>query len=238
MEKFLLKLIEKKEEDTGIWSYYLEKPETLNWDEGSHMHIALKGFDIEEAPNKDWVRHMSIMTLPEEGQIGFTTRVGTPLSEFKEKLQAVQNGDELVVFKIGSRMALRRTEKPIILLSMGVGLATFRPLIYSFLKDQTAIPKLIALNVNATGEGPYKEALSKHQHAALTQLWTRTRADYYHQLHTLVDTHKDAWYYIVGSAPFISDAIAILRAKGVADTAMVIDKKPDLRTGYFGLAES
>ncbi len=235
MEKFLLKLIEKKEEEKGIWSYYLEKPEAFTWDEGAHMHIALKGYDADDVPNKDWVRHMSIMTLPEEGQIGFTTRVDTPFSEFKEKLQAVQSGDELVVFKIGSRMSLRRTEKPIILLSMGVGLATFRPLIYNFLKDQTAIPKLVALNVNATGDGPYKTALSQLHHAALTQIWTRTRTDYYHQLHTLVDTHKDAWYYIVGSAPFISDAIAVLRAKGIADAAMVIDKKPDLRVGYFGL---
>lgn len=235
MEKFLLKLIEKKEEENGIWSYYLEKPETFLWEEGAHMHIALKGYDTDDVPNKEWVRHMSIMTLPEEGQIGFTTRLGEPMSEFKEKLQALSTGDALVVFKVGSRMALRRTHKPIILLSMGVGLATFRPLIYNFLKDQTDIPKLVALNINAIGDGPYKAALTQLHHAALTQIWTRTRADYYHQLHTLVDTHKDAWYYIVGSAPFISDAIEVLRAKGIADAAIVIDKKPDLRINYFGL---
>jgi ferredoxin--NADP+ reductase len=213
----------------------LEKPETFTWEEGSHMHIALKGYDADDVPNKEWVRHMSIMTLPEEGQIGFTTRLGEPISEFKEKLQALHRGDELVAFKIGSRMALRRTQKPIILLSMGVGLATFRPLIYNFLKDQTDIPKLVSLNVNATGDGPYKAALTQLHHAALTQNWSRTRADYYHQLNTLVDAHKDAWYYIVGSAPFISDAIEVLRAKGIADAAIVIDKKPDLRVGYFGL---
>lgn len=235
MEKFLLKLIEKKEEEKGVWSYYLEKPESFTWEEGSHMHIGLKGFDAGDVANKDWVRHMSIMTLPEEGRIGFTTRVDALVSEFKGKLHALNVGDELVVFKVGSRMALRRTQRPIVLLSMGVGLATYRPLIYNYLKDQTNIPKLVALNVNATGDGPYKAALSQLHHDALMQVWTRQRADYYHQLNTLVDAHKDAWYYIVGSAPFISDAITVLRAKGIADAAMVIDKKLELRVSYFGL---
>ena len=102
MVKHRVKILDIIDEAQGTKTYLLEKPEDFTWDEGAHTHIGLLGFDKGERPNKEWVRHMSIMTLPEENSIGFTTRITYPMSEFKEKLSKLQIGDEIILFKIGS----------------------------------------------------------------------------------------------------------------------------------------
>lgn len=157
--KTQVKIIDIIDEAKGIKTYLLEKPENEIWEEGSHIHIGIVGFDEGELPNKSLVRHMSIMTLPTEKKLGFTTRVQENPSEFKEKLSKLHVGDELVTFKIGSRMQLRRYNRPIVLLSMGVGIATMRPLILSFIADTSNIPCLYNVNVDSSNT-IYKNELS------------------------------------------------------------------------------
>lgn len=70
-----VKIIDIINEGKDVKTYLLEKPDDITWEEGSHFHIAMLGFDEGDKPNKSLVRHMSIMTLPEENKLGFTTRI-------------------------------------------------------------------------------------------------------------------------------------------------------------------
>ena len=45
MDKFQVKILDIKEEYKYVWTYTLEKPDDLNWDEGSSFHLALPGYD-------------------------------------------------------------------------------------------------------------------------------------------------------------------------------------------------
>ena len=72
--KYKLKIIDINEEAQGTKTYYFEKPEGFFWEAGANIHVGLVGFDQGEKPNKEWVRHMSIITLPEENRIGITTK--------------------------------------------------------------------------------------------------------------------------------------------------------------------
>ncbi len=232
MVKYKLKITDIIEEAPGTKTYLLEKPADFTWIEGAHTHIALPGFDEGEMPNKNMVRHMSIITLPQENKIGFTTRILVAPSEFKEKLSKLCPGDELILFKIGSRMSLRREGRPIVLLSMGVGIATMRPLIHGFVQDKTGIPGLTNINVNSSKAFIYKTELERLDNSCYQNHWLNSRSKFYEELDR-VSEQSDAIYYIVGSDEFIKEVIKFLRSKKIEDSSILIDKKEEQLANYY-----
>jgi ferredoxin--NADP+ reductase len=232
MVRYQLKIEDIIDEAEGTKTYIFKKPENFTWEEGSHTHIGFVGFDEGEQPNKNWVRHMSIMTLPDENKIGITTRVPGSSSEFKNKLSKIISGDEVVLFKLGSRMSLKHSNRPVILLSMGVGIATMRPVILAYIKDNSNIPSLINVNIESSGEFIFKEELDKFENHSYKNYWLDSRLDFYNTLQQLTEIEK-AIYYIVGSDVFIKDIIQLLREKNVNDMDIIIDKKAENLHEYF-----
>lgn len=232
MTKYRLRILDIIEEATGTKTYYLEKPEDFNWEEGAHTHIGLVGFDEGEKPNKEWVRHMSIMTITDENKIGFTTRFVAPFSEFKEKLSTLRVKDELVLFKVGSKMQLRRENKPLVLLSMGVGVATMRPLIHTYIKDSSNIPSIINVNVDSSKEFIYQSQLEELKNSSYKNCWVGSRSEFYEEVIKL-SSLEHAIYYVVGSDNFIKDVIYYLRNQGIKDKNILIDKKDEKLAEYF-----
>lgn len=230
--KNTVKIIDVIDEGRDVKTYLFERPEEITWEEGSHFHIAMLGFDEGDKPNKTLVRHMSIMTLSEENKLGITTRIPEDPSEFKQRLSKLTIGDEVVIFKIGSRMKLRRMNRPIVLLSMGVGIATMRPLIYSFIRDNSNIPNLVHINVDAANK-IYQKELEQIDDAAFRNYWVDKREEYYDMLNRVIKAQENAIYYIVGSDSFINSNIQHLRLNHVKDTDIILDKKEEAYSYYF-----
>jgi len=232
MVKYRLKITDIVEEAFGTRTYYMEMPKDFIWDEGSHAHIGLDGYDKGEKPVSDWVRHMSIMTLPDENKIGFTTRKRENCSEFKQKLFDSKVGDEIVVFKPGSRMALRRAKRPVVLISMGVGIATMRPLLLAFDKDRVDVPLMLNINVDASGEFLYRKDLDQISSDYYRNYWFDSRQ----KLHDMIEKSaipENSIYYLVGSDTFIIDLIHRLKGKGVPIEDIMIDKKPEFISRFL-----
>lgn len=226
MIKYKLKIIDIINEAKGTKTYYFEKPENLTWEPGSSIHIGLVGFDEGEKPNKSLFRHMSIMTLPNENKIGITTRMPGSSSEFKNNLSKLNIGDEAIFFKVSSKMPLRLSNRPVILLSMGVGLASMRPIIHSFLSDKTNPPYLVNVNVDSSNDFIFKEELDKFVDENYKNYWLNSRKAFYELLDELTQTESPI-YYIVGSYDFVKDTIQTLKAKNVCVEDIVIDKSED-----------
>lgn len=232
MVKYRLKITDIVEETFGTRTYYMEMPKDFIWDEGSHAHIGLEGYDKGEKPVSEWVRHMSIMTLPDENKIGFTTRKRENCSEFKRKLFDSKVGDEIVVFKPGSRMGLRREKRPVVLISMGVGIATMRPLLLAYDKDRTDIPRMLNINVDASGEFLYRKDLDQISCDSSRNYWLDGRE----KLQDMIEKYtipENSIYYLVGSDSFIIDLIHRLKGKGVPIEDMMIDKKPEFLSRFL-----
>lgn len=218
-----LKIVDIVEETRNTKTYMLECPEAFTWQEGDHTHIAHVGFNAGEAPNRAWIRHMSISTLPGEAKIGITTRVRAEGSEYKNKLRRMQIDDELIMFKLGSRMQVRRQNRPLVLLSQGVGIATFRPVILAYLQDRTDVPSVVSVNVDASGEFVFSKELDALQDSSFRNCWLNSRAAFYQTVDTLAALDTPI-YYAVGSDAFLHEVIQRLRAKQVPDEDIVIDK--------------
>ncbi len=231
MIKHTLKIIDIVDEGNNTKTFYLEKPMDFNWEEGSHTHIALPNYDLEDTPNKSLVRHMSIMTCADENRIGFTTRFPEQKSEYKTMLDTFRVGDQLKLFKLGSRMKLRRENRNIVLLSMGVGIATMRPLILSYCQDKQAIPKLIHINVDAK-HSIYREEIETLSNESFINIWSKSRVEYFQTLSNIMK-QSDSIYYIVGSDSFLRTTIQKLKAAGVKIEDIMIDKKDGILNLYY-----
>lgn len=223
MVNYRLKLTDIRQESKDTYTFLMDMPEGFLWEEGAHAHIGIKGYDFQ-APNGAYVRHMSIMTLPKEDKIGFTTKKRGTLSLFKETLFNMKVGEELLLFKPGSRMALRRENRPIVLVSMGVGCATMRPLILAYEEESSGIEELIHINIHGDEEALYKQELSACKEERLQSHYVKTRGDMDKFLEETLTLEKPI-YYLVGSDAFLIQKTHWLMGKGIAFEDVVLDKK-------------
>lgn len=235
MIKYRLKIVDIIEETTETKTYILERPEGFTWEAGAMTHVGLVGFDEGERPNKGWVRHMSICTLPNENKIAFTTRTRIS-SEFKERLAQLTIGDELVLFKTVSNLREPNPEKPIILLTTGVAIATARPLILSLLQKNPNLSFLANINIDSSREFVYQTELNQLENNCFKNYWYDSRNEFYQKIEQLTTT-KDALYYVVGSDPFLVKMIQTLRKLNISDANIAIDKREQALPDFFGTNE-
>lgn len=228
---YKLKLLQIIKEANTTFTYVFSKPEDLSWEEGAHTHLALNRFDEElgwfQKPN---VRHFSIMSLESEGFVCITTRLPSPHSDFKDALKKANIGDVYYLFKVGTRLALRRENKPLILLSSGVGIATLRPLVKAYGSNPTGITKMYHLNVDSSQEYLFENEFAKFQEEIenFEHQYVSSRQGFYKELNKLLKKDViDAYFYIIGSDEFLLEVREVLSAHHIQDQQLLFDKKEE-----------
>lgn len=216
-----LKAVHQHSED--IFSFDFESPEINTWREGdsAKLYLTVAGEPVG--------RKFSFASLPGEACIRFTTRIKPLRSDFKSSLAALKAGEMVELTAPQGEFALKREQRPIVLLSNGVGIAAMRSLIKAYEADQTGVPVLYQLNVD--GSGALYEAEFNALAKALTTFqsaYTKNRLDFYHALTEVVkhmenQYEESAYYYAVGSEQFVTDVTAFLNDAGIANIAIVTD---------------
>lgn len=224
MQLYWTKINEIIEETPEVKTYLLDCPEDFTWEEGSHTHFALQGFNAGEKPNRSLIRHMSISTLPHENSIGITTRIKEQCSEFKMILRNLGVGDEVAIFKTHSNVPLKREDKNVYLLSSGVGLATFRPLVLDYFERADNVNQIHSLNIDSSKDFLFPTIFESAPDKKFTSQFVDNREDYYEEVKQLA-SDKDGLFYVVGSDEFLVQNIKVLRDQGVKPEQIMLDKR-------------
>ncbi|MGI1805413.1 dihydropteridine reductase [Exiguobacterium sp. TDN 0502] len=219
-----LPLEQVTQEGEHTYTFHLKRPDGFVWEEGAHTHMALEGFNAGEKPNRSLIRHMSISTLPHEGTIGITTRIKPECSVFKETLRQLRMGEKIALFKTHSNIPLRRENRTVYLLSAGVGLATFRPIILQHQADRSGIPHMHSLNIDSTRTGLFQEHLRPTEQ--FSTYYVDNRSAYFDFVKEMA-TDKEGLFYIVGSDDFLTDTIDVLKIANIPTAQMMLDKRQD-----------
>lgn len=230
-DNFSVKLIDIIDEGNKRATYIFDKPSDFNWDEGSHISLGLEDCFIDGKRNKARVREFSIATTIDEDKVVISTRLDSSESEYKKLLSQMKIGDSCSIFGCGSRMKLRRENKNVVLISMGVGMATMRPLITSYLKNQEGIGSMTNIVVNKSNNYLYKKELLDSPKKNFKNICYTGRQQYKENL--MKDDFGQAVYYIVGSNAFLKDSVNLLREKGVAVEDIMIDKERTKLESYY-----
>lgn len=232
MTLYKVQVTKIRQEAPGTRSYFFDIPDGVTWEAGADIHIAFDGFMGPEGPDKTLIRHMSVMTLPMEGKIAFTTRVPGSGSFFKTKLAEVKVGDALNLFKIGNRIPLRREDRPIVLVSMGVGVATMRPMVLSYKEDAKGITNMTNIVVDRD-QIIFKEELDGIEVQGLSNQYAKGRKEFAQLLSQAID--KANIYYIVGSDTFVEQTGKTLLEAGIDPKDIEVDFKPNKKAAILGL---
>ncbi|MFS0822849.1 dihydropteridine reductase [Bacillus sp. 1P02SD] len=224
MQIYWTKINKIIEETPEVKTYLLDCPKEFTWEEGSHTHFALEGFNAGDKPNKSLVRHMSISTLPHENAIGITTRIKEQCSEFKSILRNLKVGNEVAIFKTHSNVPLKREDKNVYLLSSGVGLATFRPLVLEYFERADNVNQIHSLNIDSSKDFLFTNIFKSAPDKKFTAQFVDNRKDYYEEMKNLA-SDKDGLFYVVGSDDFLKQNIEVLREQGIKPEQIVLDKR-------------
>lgn len=229
-----IELLQIIKEASETYTYVFSKPNELSWAEGAHTHLALDRFneDIGWFEKKD-IRHFSIMTMEDEGLVGITTRLHPMCSDFKASMKDASVGDTYFLFKVGTRLALRRENRPIVLISSGVGIASLRPLMRAFVNNTEGISSLHHITIDSSGEFLFNDEIQEYSNNPLfSNEYTNSRAEFYAALRNVFSGnsnkyYKDAFIYVIGSDEFLFDVRDYLLGCGVTYEQFILDKKSD-----------
>ncbi len=224
MQIYWTKINKIIEETPEVKTYLLDRPEDFSWKEGAHTHFALKGFNAGDKPNRGLIRHMSISTLPHENSIGITTRIRELCSEFKATLRSLEVGDEVAIFKTHSNIPLKREDKNVYLLSSGVGLATFRPLVLDYFACAENVNHVHSLNIDSSKDYLFTTIFESAPDKKFISQFVDNRKDYYEEVKNIT-ADKDGLFYIVGSDEFLLQNIELLREQGIKSEQIMLDKR-------------
>lgn len=227
------KINEVIQETPEVRTYMLDCPDGFTWEEGSHTHLGLEGFNAGEKPNKGLVRHMSISTLPDETSIGITTRIRKQRSGFKDILEGLDAGSPVAVFKTHSNVPLKREDKNIYLLSAGVGLATFRPLVREYMNRPDEVGNLYSLNIDSSKDYLFTDIFESAPEKGFTSKFVDNRDEYYEQVRNLAED-KGGLFYVVGSDAFLTENIALLRGLDIKAGQIMLDKREHMVQEFLG----
>lgn len=219
-------------ETPQVKTYLLDCPEDFTWEEGSFTHFALKGFNEGDKRNPERIRHMSISTIPNENTIGITTRIREQCSEFKSVLRDLEVGSEVAFFKTFTNVPLKREDKNVYLLSAGVGLATFRPLVLNYLDHPDHIKHMHSLNIDSSKDFLFTDVFTTVTEKGFTSQFVDNRTDYYEEVRNLA-ADQDGIFYVVGSDEFIIQNIEVLREQGIQPEQIMLDKREQKQAEYF-----
>lgn len=235
MQIYWTKINKIIEETPEVKTYLLDCPEGFTWEEGSHTHFALEGFNADEdKPNRSLIRHMSISTLPHENSIGITTRIKEQCSEFKAILRSLEIGDEVAIFKTHSNVPLKREDKNVYLLSSGVGLATFRPLVLDYFESADNVTHIHSLNIDSTKDFLFTNIFKTDPEKKFTSQFVDNRSDYYEEVKNLA-ADKDGLFYVVGSDEFLVQNIKVLREQGIKPEQIMLDKHEQMLPDFLSV---
>ena len=234
MQIYWTKINKIIEETPEVKTYLLDCPEDFTWEEGSHTHFALEGFNAGDKPNRSLIRHMSISTLPHENSIGITTRIREQCSEFKTILRNLEVGNEVAIFKTHSNVPLKREDKNVYLLSSGVGLATFRPLVLDYFERADNVNQIHSLNIDSSKDFLFTNIFESAPDKKFTSQFVDNRKDYYEEVKNLA-ADKDGLFYVVGSDEFLVQNIEVLREQGIKPEQIMLDKHEQHCLSFYHL---
>lgn len=226
-----IELIHIIKEKAQVYTFEYSMPEDITWLEGAHTHLALDRFDKEMGWwQKVNVRHFTIMSMPDENRVKITTRIKDNASEFKKIMKDAKPGDRYFLFKIGSRLVLKRDGQAVTIITQGVGQATARPLIYEMNRNPQGLEDVFVLNIDSSLPNLFEEEWieTQNRNKGFTYEFVKNREAFYKGLEARISYLKgQGYYYIIGSDEFISDVYKYLEENGVEESSIILDKKPE-----------
>lgn len=219
-----IEIIHVEKHDDITFTFRCTRPENLVFETGANGHFSLKVPTGVKETDKEFQRHMSIVSYKDDPFLEFTTRIHSDPSDFKRKLSWLKKGDCLFVYGINNRMPLVRDGKNLVFITMGVAISTCNPYIKEYENDPRGIPSLHCLNIDKSRKSYFMKQMEQYRSEGLSFRFFDNRKELYKGIDEVLKW-ADSFYYLIGSDRFLADTGQYLLNKGVRACSISIDKK-------------
>lgn len=230
-KKYTVELVDVIKHGPETYSFDFRSDEIKHWYEGDSSKVFMTLGDTSVG------KKFSYATLPDEKRLRFTTRIREARSDYKDALGQLKIGDQLEISEPSGNFRLRREERPIVILSNGVGIAASRSLIQAFHRDHTDIPEMVQINVDRTGQiyGEELEVLSE-DNEYFHSIYLENRELFYPRVdfemqNLMIATGMVPYIYIVGSNGFVNGCLSHLTDVGFLEEDIITDSHISINGG-------
>lgn len=234
MVRYKTQILNITKEGKNSTTFILKNPLGHKWENGANTHLALPGFDLNpQKIDSSLVHHMSISSIPEEEIISFSTRFKDKPSKYKKVLSNLKEGDEVTIYETKSHMKLNRDGKNLVFISMGIAIATFRPFILEYFKNQDGINSLTVLSCDKKDHHIMDDLLVDNKDKSYKAQKVEGRSNLLKELDSIFGNGLGTTdFYIAGSDGMMIDMIRLLINKGVHLDNIFLDRKPVICEKY------
>jgi len=204
--EFTLSLIERKVESPDVDTYVFSAREPVHFEAGQYTHMRLSDMPEGEKP----VHEFSFASAPHDEEISFGID-NRSYSAYQQRLQAMNPGDTLILFKIKGHMAWPPEVQSVVMIAGAVGITPFR----SMIRD-TAHKKLpLSISVLHVSSGVYVYA--DELTPLVGEYKKSTRTDLIHEIELQVQENKNAQFFVAGSPGFTETVVDKLTSLGISN---------------------
>lgn len=218
-----LKLIRRIAHNDQTHSFEFSSSQPITWKAGdsSKLYLSMIGDEMG--------KKFSHANAVGDTNIRFTTRIRPKASLYKQRLDQLQLGDTVEATLPSGQFDLRRDNRPVVLLSNGVGIAAVRPHILAYANDDSAVSQLLQFNVDRSGALYHREfeKIAKDR-PTFSSHYSSNRQDFYDQLdyhlQAIIDKHSASpLIYVVGSDSFVIATMTHLQDRGIQKSDIITD---------------
>jgi ferredoxin-NADP reductase len=210
---------ERREElAPAIWEYYFRPERPVDFTPGQYAHFYIL------TPLNDprgQLRTFSFTSLPADEFVSFVAKFTTPMSPYKQALQALQPGDELRLDDaLGDLVLPKLPTVPLVYIAGGIGIASFVGMFKELLRTRQERQIYLFYALRARNEQIYQDLTAAYPLA----LFHKTIAPHRLTADEIVGAvPPEALFYLSGSLGFVEGLHAGLRALGVPHEQIVFD---------------
>ena len=159
----------------------------------------------EDPQDKNFARALSIASHPDEDLLRFVMR--TSDSEFKQRCLAMKKGDSATVTKATGSFGFKFSDKEIVFLISGIGIAPIIPMLMELEKIDYQGKVSLFYSNRTLAKTTYHERLGS----------------YIDLLKEKLDEIYDAHYYIIGTGEFIKTMKTLLEENNISKDNYLVD---------------
>lgn len=198
-----LALVEKIDEENGVFSFIMKAKELPAWKAGQHAIFTLPGKRVE---GKTW-RPFSVASAPNEGVIRIGTIVSAEPSSFKQQLSSMEMGGTVRMHGPYGELYLRPGMKHVIGVAGGIGITPFRSIIAGLHHSRRNVR--LTLIYSAKESHTYKDQLDTwvRENHQISIIYTHAAEEVNAELEKQVAQHGNAGHYFLSGAPKMIEAL-------------------------------
>ena len=198
-----LSLIERNDVAENTIELIFTKPSDYEFKIGQYTFLNVG----EDPQDKNFARALSIASHPDEELLRFVMR--TSESEFKQRCLAMKKGDSATVTQATGSFGFKFSDKEIVFLISGIGIAPIIPMLMELEKINTYHERLQDFNIKNYNYNP-----------VFTGIQPRINIDL---LKEKLDDIYDAHYYIIGTGEFIKTMKTLLEENNISKDHYLVD---------------